>query len=66
MKSAKFFIIFTFLLIFVLQVSAQDKKPKIVWKNLQEKYENFYDIKPSLLNVSNQVIYIDSFISVRL
>ena len=53
MKLTKFFIIFTLLLIFALQVSAQDKMPKIVWKNLQEKYESFYKIEALVVNESN-------------
>ncbi|HSK73431.1 MAG TPA: hypothetical protein VK892_17165 [Pyrinomonadaceae bacterium] len=57
MKSAKIFIVFTFLLFFAIQVSAQDEKPKIVWKNLQEKYESFYDIKPIIVNESDQPVY---------
>ncbi len=59
MKIAKIFIVFTFLLAFAVCVSAQDKTPKIVWKNLQEKYESFYDVKPVLVNEGNQPIYID-------
>lgn len=50
MKLIKIFIIFTFLLFFAVQVSARDKTPKIVWKNLQKKYESFYDIKPRVQN----------------
>ena len=59
MKSAKFFITFTFLLAFAVCVSAQEQMPKIIWKNLQEKYESFEDIKPVLVNESNQSIYFD-------
>lgn len=57
MKLTKSLIIFGFLLAFVIQVSAQDKTPKIVWKNLQEKYERFEDIKPIIVNNSNERIY---------
>jgi hypothetical protein len=60
MKSAKFFIVFTFLFAFALQFSAQDKTPKIVWKNLQEKYESFYDIKPFVVNEGNESLFIYS------
>lgn len=48
MKLAKISIIFIFLLAFVFQVLAQNETPKIVWKNLQEKYENFEDIEPHI------------------
>ena len=58
MKSAKFFIVFTFLLAFALSVSAQDEKPMIVWKNLQEKYKNFEDIKPGIRNNFDKPIYL--------
>ena len=58
MKLAKIFIIFTFLLAFAFQVSAQDKTPKIVWKNVQEKYKRFDEIKPVLVNQSNKSIYL--------
>ena len=57
MKSAKTLVIFTFLLGFAFHVSAQDKTPKIVWKNLREKYERFQDIKPIFVNESEQPIY---------
>lgn len=59
MKQAKIFIAFTFLLAFVFQVSAQEQKPKIVWKNLQPQYEKFEHIKPSILNQSDYPIYFD-------
>lgn len=58
MKSTKIFIAFTFLLAFALQVSAQEKMPKIVWKNLQEKYEKFEDIKPIIENQSDNSIFL--------
>jgi hypothetical protein len=58
MKPAKIFIIFTFLfLAFALQISAQDKTPKIVWKNLKEKYEKFEDIVPIVFNDSEFPIF---------
>jgi hypothetical protein len=57
MKSAKILIVFTFLLVFALQVSAQNKQPRIIWKNLQEKYESFYDIRPTIINISKEPIY---------
>lgn len=67
MKSAKILIIFTFLLAVAFQVSAQDDKPKIVWKNVQEKYENFEDIKPVIENLSDKTIYLyDSYYSIRI
>lgn len=59
MNRTKIFIVFTFLLAFAAGVSAQDKTPKIVWKNLQQKYESFYDVKPVIINESNQPIYFD-------
>jgi hypothetical protein len=61
MKFTKFFIIFTFLLPFAFQISAQDKTPRIVWKNMQDKYESFYDIKPQIVNESDVSIYYDSY-----
>lgn len=57
MNRVKIFITFTFLLAFAFQISAQDKTPKLVWKNLQEKYENFYDIKPVIQNITDKPIY---------
>jgi hypothetical protein len=57
MKLAKILITFIFLPAFALQVSAQDKTSKIVWKNLQDKYESFYDIRPTIINVSKEPIY---------
>lgn len=58
MNRAKVFIAFTFLLAFAFQVSSQDKAPKLVWKNLQEKYENFEDIKPILENQSDNSVFL--------
>jgi hypothetical protein len=67
MKSAKFFIAFTFLLAFAFQVSAQNKTPKIVWKNLQEKYERFQDIKPVIVNKSDKpVFFYEPFYAIKL
>lgn len=63
MKQAKFFIAFTFLLAFAVCVSAQDQTPKIVWKNLQEKYESFEDVKPVLVNESNMTIFMFADVS---
>jgi hypothetical protein len=59
MNRAKIFIAFTFVLAFAVCVSAQERTPKIIWKNVQEKYESFYDINPTIVNVSNQPIYFD-------
>lgn len=61
MNRAKIFIIFVFLLVIADCVSAQDKTPRIIWKNLQEKYENFYEITPVILNESNFSIYYDAY-----
>ncbi|MGI8642201.1 MAG: hypothetical protein ACR2MG_19905 [Pyrinomonadaceae bacterium] len=58
MKLAKIFIVFTFLLAFTVCVSAQDKMPKIFWKNVEAKYENFREINPILVNQSNKAIYL--------
>lgn len=57
MKTIKHFSIFAFLLLvaFALNISAQ--QPKIVWKNLQEKYERFEDVKPTIINESGTTIY---------
>lgn len=57
MKSVKIFIAFTFLLAFAVCVSAQELTSKIVWKNLQEKYERFEDVRPIIVNVSNEPVY---------
>jgi hypothetical protein len=64
MKLAKIFTMFTFLLAFAVQISAQDKTPKIVWKNLQEKYERFQDIKPIFVNESDRPIYFNCSVKV--
>ena len=67
MKSLRIFMAFTFLLAFAFPVSAQDKTPKIVWKNLLEKYENFNDIKPIVVNVSDKPIFFhDRYPAIRL
>lgn len=58
MKSAKSLIIFTFLLAFVLQVSAQDSESQIFWKNVSPKYKKFSEIKPILVNQSDKSIYL--------
>lgn len=60
MKSTKFFIVFTFLLAFAFSVSAQGKPAWIVWENLQEKYESFYDIKPTIYNLTGKTLYYDN------
>ncbi len=59
MNRAKIFIAFTFLLALTVCVSAQTQTPKIVWKNLQEKYDSFYGVKPIIINESDQPIYFD-------
>jgi len=59
MNRAKIFIAVTFLLAFAVCVSAQVQTPKIVWKNIQEKYESFYDIKLTIVNLSDQPVYFD-------
>lgn len=58
MKSAKNFITIIFLLAFVFQVSAQNEKPKIIWDNLQESYQDFADVKPIIKNIFNKPLYI--------
>ncbi|HMS39069.1 MAG TPA: hypothetical protein PKE69_02500 [Pyrinomonadaceae bacterium] len=63
MKSAKFLIVFTFLLTFALQVSAQEQTPKIVWKNLQEKYDRFKDIEPTVFNDGDSPIFMPNSFS---
>lgn len=57
MNRTKIFIAFTFLLAFAVCASAQDQTPKIVWKNLQEKYDSFEDVKPVLVNESDKTIF---------
>ena len=61
MNRAKIFIAFTFLLAFAVCVSAQDKTPKIVWKNLQERYKSFEEIKPQIVNESGFPLYYDTY-----
>lgn len=61
MRLAKFFIAFTFLLAFAFQISAQEKTPKIVWKNLQERYGSFEEIKPQIINESGFPLYYDAY-----
>jgi hypothetical protein len=61
MKSAKIFIVFIFLLAFTVCVSAQGQALNIVWKNLQEKYESFNDINPTIINENNFPIYYDTY-----
>lgn len=56
MKLAKIFIIFTFLLAFAFQVSAQDEKPKIVWKDFQTEYKGLEYIAPTIKNESDKPI----------
>ena len=63
MKFTKIFTVSTFLLAFAVCVSAQASSPKIVWKNLQEKYERFEDVEPVIINDSNQPIYFDCTLS---
>ena len=58
MKVAKIFTVFTFLLAFAVCVSAQDEKPKVFWKNIQEKYKKFDEIKPILVNQSDKSIFL--------
>ena len=57
MKSAKFFIIFIFLLTFAICGSAQEQMPKIVWKNVQKKYQKFEDVKPVIINEGDKTVY---------
>jgi hypothetical protein len=57
MNLSKIFIIFIFLSAFAFQVSARNGKPNIAWKNLQPKYESFYDIKPTIVNVGEEPVY---------
>lgn len=58
MKSAKIFIIFTIVLAFVLQVSAQSDSSKIFFKNVGKKYKKFSEIKPVLVNQSDKSVYL--------
>lgn len=64
MNRAKILVVFTFLFSFAVCVSAQEQTPKVVWKNLREKYESFYDIKPTIVNVSNKPIYFNCLLGV--
>lgn len=56
MKFTKIFIVFTFLLAFAFQVSAQDEKPKIIWKNFKSAYKNPEFIGQSIFNESEETI----------
>ncbi|MBX7175064.1 MAG: hypothetical protein K1X72_29065 [Pyrinomonadaceae bacterium] len=58
MKSAKILTIFTIVLAFVFQVSGQDEKPKIFWKNVSPRYKKFSEINPILVNQSDKSIYL--------
>lgn len=58
MRSAKILIAFTLLLTFASQISAQENQPEIVWRNLQKRYSNFYQIRPRIINNSNAPVYI--------
>jgi hypothetical protein len=58
MKLGKNLTALTFLLFLVVSISAQ-MQPKISWKNVQETYQSFYDIKPVIVNESNKPIYFD-------
>jgi hypothetical protein len=57
MKPSKIFIVFIFLLAFALNVSAQPPMPKVVWKNLREKYEKFEDVNPVIVNENAEPIF---------
>lgn len=46
---------------FAVCVSAQEQPATIVWKDLQEKYESFYDVKPQIVNESDVSIYYDGY-----
>ena len=56
MNRAKIFIVFTFLLAFAVCVSAQDKTPKIVWKNFPTEYKKLEYITPVIVNESDKSI----------
>ncbi len=58
MKIAKIFIGFTLLLAFAVCASAQADSPKVFWKNVQEKYKKFDEIKPILVNQSDKSIFL--------
>jgi hypothetical protein len=58
MKFKQFTIIFLFLLALAVSVSAQDEKPNVVWKNLQERYESFEDVQPIIQNPNGFPVFI--------
>lgn len=58
MNRAKFFVVFTFLSAFALQISAQTDTSKIFWKNVETKYKKFSEIIPILVNQSDKSIYL--------
>lgn len=57
MKIVNYLFIFAFLLLVDFGSNLSAQQPKIVWKNLQEKYERFEDVKPTIVNESNTTIY---------
>lgn len=57
MKMFKYFFIFAFLHLVTFELSITAQTPKIGWKNVQERYESFYEIKPTIINLSNEPIY---------
>jgi hypothetical protein len=56
MKLVKFFFAFTFLLLFAVNVSAQDETSKVVWKNFHSEYKKLEYIAPIIVNESEQTI----------
>jgi hypothetical protein len=61
MKLSNYFILFIFISMFVLVVSAQPtiiyENSRISWKNLRESYEKFKEIKPTITNESKEKLY---------
>lgn len=61
MKFAVKLLIHGFIFVFALSVTAQHSTPKISWKNVSEKYDSFYDIKPVVVNETGRTIYFDIY-----
>lgn len=58
MKTVNYLSIFAFLLLIAFASKTLAWSPKLVWKNLQNKYEQVEDIKPIIVNEGDKPIFI--------
>lgn len=58
MRKINHFSIFVFLLLVAFASNVSAQQPKIVWTNLQSKYDRVEDIKPFIVNESDKPIFI--------